>query len=96
MIYFELRCFLLKNLSKHEQNLLGENACQMMEDEITFLNNFTTCHRLHIDCVLIAGHLRLMEALVTCDGVEKVVVGKTLIPEILNIYLFPSSRYVYN
>ena len=94
--YFELRCFLLKNLSKHEQNLLGENACQMMEDEITFLNNFTTCHRLHIDCVLIAGHLRLMEALVTCDGVEKVVVGKTLIPEILNIYLFPSSRYVYN
>ena len=90
--YFDLRCFLLKNLSTNEQNLLGENACQMMEDEITFLNNFTTCHRLQIDCVLIAGHLRLMESLVTCDGVDKTAVGKTLIPELLNVYLFPSSR----
>ena len=93
--YFELRCFLLKNLSKQEQDLLGENAHQMMEDELTFLNNFTLCHRLHIDCILIAGHLRLMEALVTCDGIDKTVVGATLIPEILNVYLFPSSRYVY-
>lgn len=93
--YFDLRCFLLKNLSKQEQDLLGENAGQMMEDELTFLNNFTPCHRLHIDCILIAGHLRLMEALVTCDGVEKTVVGATLIPEILNMYLFPSSRYIY-
>ena len=90
--YFDLRCFLLKNLTKHEQDLLGENACQMMEDELTFLNNFTTCHRLQIDCILISGHLRLMEALVTCDGIDKTVVGKTLIPEILNSYLFPSSR----
>ena len=92
--YFELRCYLLRNLSKQEQDLLGENANQMMEDELTFLNNFTPCHRLPIDCILIAGHLRLMEALVTCDGINKTSVGTALIPEILNCYLFPSSRLI--
>ena len=63
----------------------------MMEDEFNFLNNFTPCNRT-ADYVLIAGHLKLAEALATCDGMDKVEVGKSLITEILNTYLFPSSR----
>ena len=35
-----------------------------------------------------------MEALVTCDGINKTSVGTALIPEILNCYLFPSSRLI--
>ena len=40
------------------------------------------------------GHLKLAESLATCDGMDKVEVGKMLITEILNSYLFPSSRLI--
>ena len=42
----------------------------------------------------LTGHLKLAESLATCDGMDKVEVGKMLITEILNSYLFPSSRLI--
>ena len=91
--YFELRCYLLRGLTRFEQETFDIDIKQMVEDELTFLHNFTPCNRL-VDCTLIAGHLRLVEALLTCDGVDKKEVGTSLIPEILNTYLFPSSKLI--
>ena len=44
------------------------------------------------DCVLLAGHLRLVQSLLSCDGVSKVKVGAALIQTLLDLYLFPASK----
>ena len=44
------------------------------------------------DCVLLAGHLRLVQSLLSCDGVSKAKVGTALIHTLLDIYLFPASK----
>ncbi len=89
--YFDLRCALLRGMTQRDQKALGENAQSMVEDELTFLQNFTLCNR-HRDCSLLSGHLRLLEALLTCEGVDKRQVGAALIPEILASFLFPASK----
>jgi len=89
--YFELRCRLLQGMTLKEQEFLQESSSQMIEDEITWLHNFTPCSNV-LDCTLLAGHIRLVEALLTCQGVSKVEVGTNLIPELISIYLFPASK----
>jgi hypothetical protein len=84
--YFDLRSYLLGEMSFREQECLGVSSKQMIEDELNFLHNFTPCHRA-VDCTLIAGHLRLVEALLLCDGVDKVAVGANLIRELVEILL---------
>ena len=91
--YFDLRSYLLGDMSLREQECLGVSSKQMIEDELNFLHNYTPCHRA-VDCTLLAGHLRLVEALLLCEGVDKVAVGENLIKELLNVYLFPSSRLI--
>ncbi len=91
--YFNLRCHLLKNFTRKEQDVLGENARIMIEDELTFLHNYGPCHRPE-DCTLLAGHLKLVETLLAADGVNKVDVGNDLIGEILDSYLFPASKMI--
>ena len=66
---------------------------QMIDDEISWLHNFTPCSQL-VDCTLLAGHIRLVEALITCQGVDKVEVGASLVPELVSIYLFPASKLI--
>ncbi len=89
--YFDLRCSLLRGLTLRDQKALDESAQSMVEDELTFLQNFTLCNR-HRDCILLSGHLRLLEALLTCEGVDKREVGAALIPEVLSSFLFPASK----
>ena len=91
--YFEVRCYLLRGLSFTEQEILGENARTMVEDELTFLQNYVPCPRVE-DCTLLAGHLKLVEALVSADGASTATVGKNIIPVILDAYLFPASQVI--
>ena len=44
--------------------------------------------------MLLAGHLRLVQSLLSCDGVSKVKVGAALIQTLLDLYLFPASKVV--
>lgn len=88
--YFSLRCSLLKGLSVLQLDQLEENANSMIEDELLLLQNFSPCRAE--DCTLLAGHLRLVEALLSCEGVDKQKVGKCLIPDLLTSFLFPASR----
>ena len=46
----------------------------MIEDEITWLHNFSPCNPIS-DSQLLAGHIRLVKALLSCQGVGKVQVG---------------------
>ncbi len=89
--YFDLRCTLLRELTARDQALLEKNAQSMVDDELNFLQNFTLCNRYR-DCCLLSGHLRLLEALLTCEGVEKKQVGSKVIPEILSSFLFPAAK----
>lgn len=91
--YFELRSYLLDGLTMREQEALGENSKLLLDDELTFLHNYATCGRLE-DCTLLAGHLRLVEALLSSDGVSLAEVGDDIIPEVLDAYLFPASQLI--
>ncbi len=91
--YFDLRCALLGGLSRGELQVYSENAADMVDDEVNLLHNFSTCDKEE-DCVLLAGHLKLVQALLSCEGVDKVKAGAALIPELLHVYLFPASNLV--
>ena len=74
-----------------EQEILGENARTMLEDELNFLHNYGPCSRPE-DCTLLAGHLRLVEALLSADGVSTDEVGRNVISDLLDSHLFPASK----
>ena len=57
-----------------EQSLLQVDVPQMLEDEVAWLSNFVPSehHELkETDNSLLAGHLKLIKTLFTCDGVSK-------------------------
>ena len=91
--YFELRCFLLHSLSSQEQNNLSICAKTMLEDELTFLNTYVPCSRQE-DCTLLAGHLKVVEALIAAEGVNIGEVGANIIPVLLDTHLFPASKII--
>ena len=91
--YFELRCFLLHSLSSQEQTKLSLCAKTMLEDELTFLNTYVPCSRQE-DCTLLAGHLKVVEALIAADGVNIGEVGANIIPVLLDTHLFPASKII--
>ncbi|KAK7081025.1 Ubiquitin carboxyl-terminal hydrolase 24 [Halocaridina rubra] len=105
--YFNLRSKLLYGLTSCEQEELGVSALQMLEDEIGWLTNFTATREAsrerpesgiatlrHADNILLAGHLTLIAALLTCEGISKEESGATLIPLLITEYLFPASKLV--
>ncbi|TRY69996.1 hypothetical protein TCAL_02811 [Tigriopus californicus] len=89
--YFDLRCALLRSLDLREQKEFEVNAKTMIDDELTFLQNFTVSNRFE-DCTLLAGHLKLVETLLTCEGIDKKKLGKKLVFNLLASFLFPASR----
>ena len=91
--YMELRCSLLQGMSKVEQEVLGESCAQMIEDEVTWLFNFSPCSKT-ADSTLLAGHIRLVKALLSCQGVNKQEVGAGMIAQFISTYLFPASRLI--
>ncbi|CAL1529935.1 unnamed protein product [Lymnaea stagnalis] len=93
--YFELRCRLLENLSLLEQNGLGIDLESMLEDEIAWLSNFVPSRHADLqqtDNTLLAGHLKLIRTLLTCEGVDKAGHGSSLVSYLLHDFLFPASK----
>ncbi|XP_035828590.1 LOW QUALITY PROTEIN: ubiquitin carboxyl-terminal hydrolase 24 [Aplysia californica] len=93
--YFELRCRLLENLSLSEQKKLNFDVNSMLEDEIAWLSNFVPSRHTDLrqtDNTLLAGHLKLIRTLLTCEGVDKVEHGSGLVSDLLHDFLFPASK----
>lgn len=105
--YFSLRSKLLSGLNKSDQEMLGISANQMLEDEAGWLTNFNATREAarerpesgiaalrHADNILLAGHLTLITALLSCEGINKEDFGAMLIPLLITEYLFPASKLV--
>ena len=88
--YLDLRCQLFRNLSSADQERLQENAKEMIDDEISWLLNFSPCNSVS-DSEQLAGHIKLIESLLSCEGVSKDEVGLTLIEPLISLKLFPAS-----
>ncbi|XP_022244007.1 ubiquitin carboxyl-terminal hydrolase 24-like [Limulus polyphemus] len=95
--FFELCCKLLNGLSATAQHTLHLNPVQRLDDEISWLQVFTPSDTTSLkaaDSALLAGHLNFLRTLLTCEGIVKKDVGKILIPDILNNFLFPASHLI--
>nr|XP_025960692.1 ubiquitin carboxyl-terminal hydrolase 24 [Dromaius novaehollandiae] len=99
--YFDLRCQLLDDLTSSEMEQLKISPAAMLEDEITWLDNFepnrtAECETSEADNILLAGHLRLIKTLLSLCGAEKEMVGSSLIKPLLDDFLFRASRIILN
>uniref|UniRef100_A0A4W5NHA6 Ubiquitin carboxyl-terminal hydrolase 24 n=1 Tax=Hucho hucho TaxID=62062 RepID=A0A4W5NHA6_9TELE len=99
--YFDLRCQLLDDLTSSEMEVLSVSAVAMLEDEISWLDNFepswsSEMETSEADNILQAGHLRLIKTLLSLCGTEKEQLGPSLIQQLLDDFLFRASRIILN
>ncbi|XP_075472164.1 ubiquitin carboxyl-terminal hydrolase 24 isoform X2 [Ascaphus truei] len=99
--YFDLRCQLLDDLTSSEMEQLHISPAPMLEDEITWLDNFepnrpAECETSEADNVWLAGHLRIIKTLLALCGAEKEMLGPSLIKQLLDDFLFRASRIILN
>ncbi|XP_034385823.1 ubiquitin carboxyl-terminal hydrolase 24 isoform X6 [Cyclopterus lumpus] len=99
--YFDLRCQLLDDLTTSEMEVLNVSAAAMLEDEISWLDNFepswsSEMETSEADNILLAGHLRLIKTLLSLCGNEKEHLGPSLIQQLLDDFLFRASRIIIN
>uniref|UniRef100_A0A3Q2TWF5 ubiquitinyl hydrolase 1 n=1 Tax=Fundulus heteroclitus TaxID=8078 RepID=A0A3Q2TWF5_FUNHE len=99
--YFDLRCQLLDDLTTSEMEVLKVSAANMLEDEISWLDNFepswsSEMETSEADNILLAGHLRLIKTLLSLCGNEKEHLGPSLIQQLLDDFLFRASRIIIN
>ncbi|XP_034036320.1 ubiquitin carboxyl-terminal hydrolase 24 isoform X2 [Thalassophryne amazonica] len=99
--YFDLRCQLLDDLTTSEMEVLKVSAATMLEDEISWLDNFepswsSEMETSEADNVLLAGHLRLIKTLLSLCGKEKELLGPSLTQQLLDDFLFRASRIIIN
>ncbi|XP_043941443.1 ubiquitin carboxyl-terminal hydrolase 24 [Protopterus annectens] len=99
--YFDLRCQLLDDLISSEMEQLQLSPTTMLEDEITWLDNFeptwtAESETSEADNILLAGHLRLIKTLLYLSGGEKERLGPSLIRQLLDDFLFRASRIIFN
>nr|XP_043899129.1 ubiquitin carboxyl-terminal hydrolase 24 isoform X9 [Solea senegalensis] len=106
--YFDLRCQLLDDLTTSEMEVLKVSAAAMLEDEISWLDNFepswsSEMETSEADNILLAGHLRLIKTLLSLCGNEKEHLGAhvsfpgpSLIQQLLDDFLFRASRIIIN
>uniref|UniRef100_A0A673MZ36 Ubiquitin carboxyl-terminal hydrolase 24 n=1 Tax=Sinocyclocheilus rhinocerous TaxID=307959 RepID=A0A673MZ36_9TELE len=97
--YFDLRCQLLDDLTTSEMEQLQIGPAVMLEDEISWLDNFepTWTNELETseaDNILLAAHLRLIKTLLSLCGSEKEQFGPSLIQQLLDDFLFRASRII--
>uniref|UniRef100_A0A3P9KIM4 Ubiquitin carboxyl-terminal hydrolase 24 n=1 Tax=Oryzias latipes TaxID=8090 RepID=A0A3P9KIM4_ORYLA len=97
--YFDLRCQLLDDLTS-EMEVLKVSAATMLEDEISWLDNFepswsSEMETSEADNILLAGHLRLIKTLLSLCGKEKEHLP-SLIQQLLDDFLFRASRIIIN
>ncbi|XP_051510524.1 ubiquitin carboxyl-terminal hydrolase 24 isoform X1 [Myxocyprinus asiaticus] len=99
--YFDLRCQLLDDLTTSEMEQLQIGPAAMLEDEISWLDNFeptwtSELETSEADNILLAGHLRLIKTLLSLCGSEKEQFGPSLIQQLLDDFLFRASRIILN
>ncbi|KAM9385228.1 ubiquitin carboxyl-terminal hydrolase 24 isoform 3-T3 [Pholidichthys leucotaenia] len=99
--YFDLRCQLLDDLTTSEMDVLKVSPATMLEDEISWLDNFepswnSEMETSEADNILLAGHLRLIKTLLSLCGNEKEHLGPSLIQQLLDDFLFRASRIIIN
>ncbi|XP_063283711.1 ubiquitin carboxyl-terminal hydrolase 24 isoform X2 [Pelobates fuscus] len=99
--YFDLRCQLLDDLTSSEMEQIKISPAAMLEDEITWLDNFepsrtAECETSDADNMWLAGHLRLIKTLLSLCGAEKEMLGPSLIKQLLDDFLFRASRIILN
>uniref|UniRef100_A0A8C6PJW9 Ubiquitin carboxyl-terminal hydrolase 24 n=1 Tax=Nothobranchius furzeri TaxID=105023 RepID=A0A8C6PJW9_NOTFU len=99
--YFDLRCQLLDDLTTSEMEALKVSAATMLEDEISWLDNFepswsSEMETSEADNILLAGHLRLIKTLLSLCGNEKEHLGPSVIQQLLDDFLFRASRIIIN
>ncbi|XP_075943533.1 ubiquitin carboxyl-terminal hydrolase 24 isoform X7 [Anarhichas minor] len=99
--YFDLRCQLLDDLTTSEMEVLKVSSATMLEDEISWLDNFepswsSEMETSEADNILLAGHLRLIKTLLSLCGNEKEHLGASLIQQLLDDFLFRASRIIIN
>ncbi|KAK1897205.1 Ubiquitin carboxyl-terminal hydrolase 24, partial [Dissostichus eleginoides] len=90
--YFDLRCQLLDDLTTSEMEVLKVSAATMLEDEISWLDNFepswsSEMETSEADNILLAGHLRLIKTLLSLCGNDKEHLGQSLIQQLLDDFL---------
>ncbi|KAL5016318.1 hypothetical protein ScPMuIL_005907 [Solemya velum] len=93
--YFDLRCKLLNKLSKADLTKFQIDVMPMLEDELAWLSNFVPSDNADLretDNCLLAGHLKLIKTLFTCEGVDKEQFSQTLVHDLLHDFLFPASK----
>uniref|UniRef100_A0A673CAP9 Ubiquitin carboxyl-terminal hydrolase 24 n=1 Tax=Sphaeramia orbicularis TaxID=375764 RepID=A0A673CAP9_9TELE len=98
--YFDLRCQLLDDLTTSEMEVLKVSAATMLEDEISWLDNFepswsSEMETSEADNILLAGHLRLIKTLLSLCGNEKEHLAIVDII-LLDDFLFRASRIIIN
>uniref|UniRef100_A0A671LMK9 Ubiquitin carboxyl-terminal hydrolase 24-like n=1 Tax=Sinocyclocheilus anshuiensis TaxID=1608454 RepID=A0A671LMK9_9TELE len=91
--YFDLRCQLLDDLTTSEMEQLQIGPAAMLEDEISWLDNFepTWTNELETseaDNILLAGHLRLIKTLLSLCGSALAVIYS------IYIYIFMSLLHL--
>ncbi|ELT87807.1 hypothetical protein CAPTEDRAFT_215538 [Capitella teleta] len=95
--YFDLLCRLIGHLTVGMQKKLLLDIPRMLEDELDWLAAFVPSENTEaqeVDNLVIGGHLRLIKTLVTCEGVDKRSIGKSILQEILHNFLFPASKII--
>ena len=85
--FFDLLCNLFYMLTREEQDEYNMSAPELLKDEILFLKQ---ADNISID--LLTGHLKLTNALLTCEEVEKESYGPELIQLLLDEFLFCASK----
>ncbi|KAG2461370.1 UBP24 hydrolase, partial [Polypterus senegalus] len=84
-----------------EMEQLHVSPATMLEDEISWLDNFEPTWTAELetseaDNILLAGHLRLIKTLLSLCGTEKEQLGPSLIQQLLDDFLFRASRIILN
>lgn len=96
--YFDLRCQLMENLTKEQQDILGINAKKLLADEFMWLSTYTvslvSSELRTIDNMLFVGHLKFIRTLLTCENINKTMIGNDFIRLLIDQFLFPASKYM--
>ena len=85
--FFSLLCNVIFLLTRMEQTEYDIDPVKLLEEELTFIMNSDS-----VNAELLLSHLKLINVLFTCEGVDKKSVGYNFIQFLLNDFLFLTSR----
>jgi len=84
-------------MTLEEQATYSIDLKKMLSDQLNWFLIFSPTRNLkHVDSILLAGHLSLTKALLTCETANKVDFGNKIIPLLIKTYLFPAAFLISN